>query len=229
MPNDPESIPTPAAFRARREALGQSPEQAARRTGLTTVALLRFEAGDGGLTAEQVAAVIRALGDTGTTDAPHVRRPLLDFGLFGTVVFLLGAAIPTVMAAVSAFDALRFIGSEHAVAEVVGFERRVRIAEPRTGPRYEFETVAPLLRFHQPDGGGEVTIAWHVDRLPHEADFALGDRVPLVFPRGAPELAALSIRDVVLKPLVGAVFAAPLLGIGLVSLRHLRRRRHAGA
>lgn len=225
MPDIPEAGPTPADSQAWREAAGLSIDQAARRTGLAADALRRFEAGEGGLTAGQGAALARALRPPPA--APPARRTmLLDLGPVGSVLLLLGGVIPATAAVVTAIDAARFIGAEEAVAEVVGFERRTRVAEPETGERYGFETLAPLLRFRGPDGR-DVTIAWR-DTQPHEAEFAQGQRVRLVYPRGAPEQARLSVIEVALTPLLWAGLALPLLGIGAVSWRHRRRRNARG-
>jgi transcriptional regulator with XRE-family HTH domain len=216
-PND-ETMP--ADSQAWRAAAGMTIEQAARRSGLTEEALRRFEAGDGGLTGDQRAALARALAPPTPPPAP---RPLLDLGLIGAVLMLLGAAIPAAMAVATGIEAFRFIGAEEAVAEVVGFERRTRMVEPEHGDRYSIETLAPLFRFRGPEGR-EVTIAWH-DTQPHEAAFAEGQRVRLVYPRGAPQDARLSVIEVALTPLVCLMMAAPLLIIGLVSWRHWCRRR----
>lgn len=224
MPPTPiaaEPALTPVQCRMWRESSGLSHDQLARRIGLDTGALERFEAGGGGLAPTQIDALARALRPI---QAPSSRARMLDFGPVGTAIFLLGAAIPLIWMVMTGLQALRFITADQAVAEVVGFERRTRIAEPDSGPRYTYETVAPLLRFHQTDGGGEVTIAWR-DTLPHEAEFALGDRLWVTYPRGAPEALTLSLVEVMLTPLLCAVIAAPLLGIGLVSLRRLLQRK----
>lgn len=156
---------------------------------------------------------------------PTRRAPgLLDFGPAGTLVLLLGGAIPATAALVTGVQALRYIAPDQAVAEVIGFERRTRIAEPERGARYAYETMAPQLRFRQPDREGDVTITWR-ETQPHEADFSVGDRVWVFFPRGSPDTAVLSVTDIMLKPLVFALFAAPLLAVGGVSLRRLLWRR----
>lgn len=224
-PDAAEPTLTPARCRAWRESSGLSHDQLARRTGLAADALRRFEVGDADLPAGQAEILARVLRPIPPPPPP---RPMLDFGLVGTVIFLLGAAIPLAMMLVTGFQALRFVTADRSVAEVVGFERRTRIAEPDSGPRYTFETVAPLLRFTQRDGSGEVTVAWR-DTLPHEAEFAMGERLWVTYPRGAPEALTLSKAETMLTPVVCAALAAPLLGIGLVSLRHLRRRRSGPA
>ncbi|MBR0649033.1 helix-turn-helix domain-containing protein [Roseomonas terrae] len=220
------AAPTPTECRARREALGLSLDQATRRAGLTPQALLRFESGEGGLTDGQLAALARALAASPATARPASGRAMLDLGPVGTVLLVLGGAIPAAMAAVTAVDAARFLRSEVAVADVVGFERRTRIAEPERGERYTYETLAPLLRFRTSDGA-EVTIAWR-DMLPGDPELAEGARIRLVYPRDAPELAAASYAEVFLKPLVCLALSLPLLAIAAVSWGHWRRRRGGG-
>jgi len=215
----------PATWRARREALGWSVDQAARRAGLPGEALLRFERGEGALSEGQVAALARSLGAP-AGPAP-ARRAMLDLGLAGAVAFLLGGAIPGAAALVAGVDVVRFLDSGVADARVIGFERRQREVRPDTGEAYSIEVVAPLLRFIRPDGGGEATIAGR-ETLPHEAALAEGDRVRLFVPRGAPERAAQSIADILQRPVVLAALAAPLAIVGAVSLGHWRRRRRAG-
>lgn len=223
----PEPDPTPQACRARREALGLSPVQAGRRAGLTPEALQRYERGEGGLTGEQVAALVRALGAPVPGAAAPPQRAMLDFGLVGAVVFLLGGAFPGAGALVAGVDMLRFLDSGVADARVVGFERRQRLVRPDTGESYTIETVVPLLRFIRPDGGGEATIAWR-ETLPEEAALAEGDRIRLIVPRGAPDRAEASMADILARPLVLAAMAAPMMVIGALSLGHWRRRRRAG-
>ncbi len=203
-----------------------SVEHAARRTGLPAGAIERFEAGDSELSQEQIAILCRVFGTPVTMVAKQKPWPMLDLGLVGSLVFLLGGAIPAVAALVAGVNTLRFIDSDVAVARVVGFEHRTRSVEPERGERYNVETVAPLLRFVRPDGGGEVTIAWR-ETLPDENPFAEGGRVRLIVPKGAPERAETSIAEILVRPFIFAAFAAPLLIVGSVSLRHWRRKREA--
>lgn len=220
---------SPQSCRARREALGWTLDQAARRTGLTTEALERFEAGGGGLSDEQRAVLRRVIG-TPPPPAPTSGRPwpLLDLGLPGAIAFFIGGALPLAMAVVTGAHALRFLGAETVQARVIGFEAHERLVRPDSGPDYRVTLQAPLLRFLRPDGGGEVTIPWR-ETQPEEPEFAIGDRLRLIVPPGAPELAETSYADIMLRPMLGLALAAPLLMMGAVSLGHWRRRRRQAA
>lgn len=227
-PPDPRSAITPAQFRERRLALGLSTREVAERARIGARDLLRFEEDGGVLNEAQRVALFHALmqAEPPPPVPPPGHRAILDLGLPGTLAFFVGAAFPLVAMLASVGPAVRILGADAVEAEVVGFVRGTASSYDAQDRSITIATVAPVLRFHNPDRTGEITItlgsvAADLNRL------AEGDRLRLYIPPGRPEQAEFSRLEAFLRPVILGLLAVPLLVCGWISLGHWRRRRGA--
>jgi hypothetical protein len=220
---DPRFAITPAQFRARRLALGLSTREVAERARIGARDLLRFEEDGGVLNDAQRAALFDALMQAEPPPPPRPRA-LLDFGLPGTIAFFVVAAFPLVAALASLGPAVRILGADVVDAEVVRLEHGTAESRDDLDRSVTIATIAAVLRFYNPDRTGETTITLR----PVAADMnrlGEGDRLRLYIPPGRPEEAERWFLDALLRPLILALMALPMLVCGWISLRHWRRRR----
>jgi hypothetical protein len=220
---DPTFAITPAQFRERRLALGLTTREVAERARIGARDLLRFEEDGGLLNEAQRAALFHALKQA-KPPPPRPPRAILDFGLPGTIAFFVVAAFPLVAALASLGPAVRILGADVVDAEVVRLEHGSVVSEDGRGRSVTIPTVAPVLRFYNPDRTGEMTITLRpvsedLNRLGE------GDRLRLYIPPGRPEEAERWFLDALLRPLILVLMALPMLVCGWISLGHWRRRR----
>lgn len=222
-PPDPRCAITPAQFHERRLALGLTTREVAERARIGARDLLRFEEDGGALSESQRVALFDALMQAEPPPPPRPRA-LLDFGLPGTIAFFVVAAFPLIGALASLGPAVRIISADVVDAEVVRLEPGTAESRDHLDRSVTIPTVAPIVRFFSPEGTGEVTIS--LGPISEELNrLSEGDRLRLYIPPGRPQEAERWFLDALLRPLMLALMAVPMLVCGWISLGHWRRRR----